>query len=181
MQYTEPNLLTALAEGSVDFAYGVSPLVFLSLVVLIGVGVWFGYRKTTRPLSSPWKAFFIALRASVLSILLFCLLRPVITTLQVAPQETYLAVLIDDSQSMAIADMPAGQTRREAMREGFYGGGVLDELAENFQIRSFRFDKTAERIAGAEGLGESGTASSIGQALEYVDAQLGGLPLGALI
>ena len=145
------------------------------------VGVWFGYRKTTRPLSSPWKAFFIALRASVLSILLFCLLRPVITTLQVAPQETYLGVLIDDSQSMAIADMPAGQTRREAMREGFYGGGVLDELAENFQIRSFRFDKTAERIAGAEGLGESGTASSIGQALEYVDAQLGGLPLGALI
>ncbi|MEC7550788.1 MAG: hypothetical protein VX536_07330 [Pseudomonadota bacterium] len=129
MQYTEPNLLTALAEGSVDFAYGVSPLVFLSLVVLIVVGVWFGYRKTTRPLSSPWKAFFIALRASVLSILLFCLLRPVITTLQVAPQETYLGVLIDDSQSMAIADMPAGQTRREAMREGFYGGGVLDELA----------------------------------------------------
>ena len=53
MQYTEPNLLTALAEGSVDFAYGVSPLVFLSLVVLIVVGVWFGYRKTTRPLSSP--------------------------------------------------------------------------------------------------------------------------------
>ena len=25
MQYTEPNLLSALAEGSVDFAYGVSP------------------------------------------------------------------------------------------------------------------------------------------------------------
>ena len=25
MQYTEPNLLTALAEESVDFAYGVSP------------------------------------------------------------------------------------------------------------------------------------------------------------
>ena len=181
MQYTEPNLLSALAEGSVDFAYGVSPIVFLSLVVLIVVGVWFGYRKTTRQLTSSWKAFFVALRASVLIILLFCLLRPVITTLQVAPQETYLAVLIDDSQSMAVADMSGGQTRREAMREGFYDSGVLDGLAENFQIRSFRFDKTAERIAGAEGLGESGTASSIGLALEYVDDQLGGLPLGALI
>ena len=54
MQYTDPNLLSALAEGSVDFAYGVSPIVFLSLVVLIVVGVWFGYRKTTRQLSSPW-------------------------------------------------------------------------------------------------------------------------------
>ncbi|MBK52901.1 MAG: hypothetical protein CMQ45_11025, partial [Gammaproteobacteria bacterium] len=181
MQYTEPNLLSALAEGRVDFAYGVSPIVFLLLAVLIVVGVSFGYRKTTRPLTPPWKAFFIALRASVLMILLFCLLRPVITTLQVVSRETYLAVLIDDSQSMAIADMSAGQTRREAMSEGFYDSGILDELAESFQIRSFRFDKTAERIAGAEGLGESGTASSIGQALEYVDTQLGGLPLGALI
>ncbi|MEC7605058.1 MAG: hypothetical protein VYD68_00735, partial [Pseudomonadota bacterium] len=95
MQHTEPNLLSALAEGSVDFAYGVSPIVFLSLVVLIVAGVWFGYRKTTRQLTSSWKAFFVALRASVLIILLFCLLRPVITTLQVARQETYLAVLID--------------------------------------------------------------------------------------
>ena len=114
----------------------------------------------------------------MLSILLFCLLRPVITTLQVAPQETYLAVLIDDSQSMAIADMPAGQTgeacakvlwRRSPRRAG-----------REFQIRSFRFDKTAERIAGAEGWANQ-VRFSIGQALEYVDAQLGGLPLGALI
>ena len=136
MQYTEPNLLSALAEGSVDFAYGVSPIFFLSLAVLIVVGVWFGYRKTTRPLTPPWKAFFIGLRAGVLIILLFCLLRPVITILQVAPQETYLAVLFDDSQSMAIADMSGGQTRREAMREGFYESGILDRLADNFQIRS---------------------------------------------
>ena len=71
MQYTEPNLLSALAEGSVDFAYGVSPIFFLSLAVLIVVGVWFGYRKTTRPLTPPWKAFFIGLRAGVLIILLF--------------------------------------------------------------------------------------------------------------
>ncbi|MBG11433.1 MAG: hypothetical protein CMD92_09785 [Gammaproteobacteria bacterium] len=181
MQYTEPNLLSAIAEGTVDFAYGVSPFAFLSLTVVVLAIVWFGYLKTTRPLSRPWKAFFIVLRTSVLVILLFCLLRPVITTVQVAPQETYLAVLVDDSQSMAIADMSSGRTRQEAMREGLYGSGILGELAENFQIRSFRFDKTAERIAGEDGLGESGTASSIGQALDYVDAQLGGLPLGALI
>ena len=56
MQYTEPNLLSAWLRKR-DFAYGVSPIVFLSLVVLIVVGVWFGYRKTTRQLSSPWKAF----------------------------------------------------------------------------------------------------------------------------
>jgi len=52
MQYTEPNILTALEEGTFSFAYGISPLLFGLLVLLIIVGVWFTYYKTTRPLSS---------------------------------------------------------------------------------------------------------------------------------
>ena len=181
MQYTEPNLFTALAEGNVDFAYGISPLLFLVLVALIIAGVWFTYRKTTRPLSPGWKTFFVGLRSSVLVLLLFCLLRPVITTLQVSPQETYLGVIIDDSQSMAITDMPGNSSRQSTLREEFFEAGVLEDLAENFQIRSFRFDKQTERIASEDGLSEAGTASSISQALEYVDGQLNGLPLGGLV
>ena len=159
MQYTEPNLFTAFAEGNVDFAYGISPLLFLVLVGLIVAGVWLTYLKTTRPLSPPWKAFLVGLRSSVLVLLLFCLLRPVITTLQVSPQETYLGVIIDDSQSMAITDMAGERSRQDALRENFFGAGVIDDLAENFQIRSFRFDKQTERIAGEDGLTEAGTAS----------------------
>lgn len=181
MQYTEPNLFTAFAEGNVDFAYGISPLLFLLLVGLIVAGVWLTYIKTTRPLSPPWKAFLVGLRSSVLVLLLFCLLRPVITTLQVSPQETYLGVIIDDSQSMAINDMSGERSRQDALRENFFEAGVIEDLAENFQIRSFRFDKQTERIAGADGLTEAGTASSISQALDYVDGQLNGLPLGGLV
>ena len=181
MQYTEPNLLTAFAEGNVDFAYGISPLLFLVLVGLIVAGVWLSYLKTTRPLSLPWKAFLVGLRSGVLVLLLFCLLRPVITTLQVSPQETYLGVIIDDSQSMAITDMAGERSRQDAVRENFFDAGVIDDLAENFQIRSFRFDKQTERIAGEDGLTEAGTASSISQALDYVEGQLSGLPLGGLI
>ena len=181
MQYTEPNLFTAFAEGNVNFAYGISPLLFLLLVGLIVAGVWLTYLKTTRPLSPPWKAFLVGLRSSVLVLLLFCLLRPVISTLQVSPQETYLGVIIDDSQSMAITDMSGERSRQDALRENFFDAGVIDDLAENFQIRSFRFDKQTERIAGEDGLTEAGTASSIGQALDYVDGQLNGLPLGGLV
>ena len=119
MQYTEPNILTALEEGTFSFAYGISPLLFGFLVLLIIVGVWFTYYKTTRPLSSVWKSFFVATRSSVLIIILFCLLRPVITSMQAAPQETYLGVLIDDSQSMAISDLAGGQTRQAAVAEYF--------------------------------------------------------------
>ncbi|MCG8415022.1 MAG: hypothetical protein MI746_12455 [Pseudomonadales bacterium] len=181
MQYTEPNLFTALSEGNLSFAYGISPLLFLLLAALIVAAVWLTYLKTTRPLTPAWKAFFITVRSSVLVLLLFCLLRPVITTLQVSPQETYLGVIFDDSQSMTITDMAGSDSRRDVVNEALVEGGVLDDLAESFQLRSFRFDKQAERIADADGLSGSGTASSINQALEFVDAQLNGLPLGGLV
>ena len=59
MQFTEPNLFTALAEGNLTFAYGISPFLFLLLVVLIVAAVWLSYWKTTRPLTPAWKAFFV--------------------------------------------------------------------------------------------------------------------------
>ena len=181
MQYTEPNLFTAIEDGTFSFAYGISPALFALLVVIIITGVWFTYSKTTRPLSAGWKTFFTGLRSSVLILILFCLLRPVITTFQIAPQETYLGVLVDDSQSMSIRDLPGGQSRQDAVQQRLFEDGLLDELSEFFQIRIFRFDKETQRIAGADGLGEAGTASSINQALAYVDDQLNGLPLGGLI
>ena len=181
MTYSQPNFLTALKDGTFTFAYGISPWLFVLLIVLIMVGVWLTYRQTTRQLSTRWKAFFIGIRSAVLVLLLFCLLRPVVTTLQASPQETYLAVLIDDSQSMAIADLANGQTRRAAVEELLLENGLLDEFAESYQIRAFRFDKKTQRIAGIEELSEAGTASSIDQALSYVDDQLNGLPLGGIV
>lgn len=181
MQYTQPNLLTALEEGTFSFAYGISPWLFGVFVLLIIAGVWLTYFKTTRPLTPGWKTFFVTTRSSVLVLILFCLLRPVITTMQAAPQETYLGVLIDDSQSMSIADLPGGQSRQAAIGETFFEDGIIDELSEFFQIRTFRFDGQTQRINGMEGLSEEGTASSVNQALRYVDDQLNGLRLGGLV
>ena len=181
MQYTQPNLLTALEEGTFSFAYGISPWLFGVFVLLIVAGVWLTYFKTTRPLTPGWKTFFVTTRSSVLVLILFCLLRPVITTMQAAPQETYLGVLIDDSQSMSIADLPGGQSRQAAIGEAFFEDGGIDELSEFFQIRTFRFDGQTQRINGMEGLSEEGTASSVDQALQYVDDQLNGLRLGGLV
>ncbi len=181
MQVVEPNLFTALSDGSLSFAYGVTPLVFLVLVIGIIAAVWASYYKTTRPLTGNWKAAFITLRSAVLILLLFCLLRPIVTTTQVSPQETYLAVLVDNSQSMEVADMPGERTRLQAVQNAFVERGVLDDLAESFQIRNFSFDKQTRRIASLDESGEAGTASSIDQALGYVEDQLNGLPLGGVV
>jgi len=181
MQAVEPTLFSALSDGSLSFAYGISLWMFAGLVLLVIAAVWLSYYRTTRPLTTAWKSAFIALRSAVLVLLLFCLLRPVVTTTQVSPQETYLAVLMDNSQSMAIADMPGERSRREAVQREIIDDGVLEELAESFQLRNFSFDKQTRRVSALDEEGEAGTASSLDQALAYVEDQLNGLPLGGVV
>ena len=135
MQYTEPTLLSALDDGNFSFALGISPWLFGLLVLAIVLGVWFTYYRTTRPLTAQWKTFFITTRSGVLILILFCLLRPVITTIQTSPQETYLGILIDDSQSMSIGDLDGGQARQTAVEEALFENGLVEELAESFQMR----------------------------------------------
>jgi len=178
----DQHAIDAIQQGRFSFAYGLSPwLVALIAVVLIAL-VWFLYRKTTRNLSPGWKGALITLRSMVLLLLLFCLLRPVVTTEQVVPQESYLAVLIDDSQSMSIEDLSGGGSRAAAVAQLLYeGGGILEPLADSFQVRTFRFDKDTQRVTDSSGLSAAGTASSIDQALEYIDQQLSGLALGGIL
>ncbi|MYE98750.1 MAG: VWA domain-containing protein [Gammaproteobacteria bacterium] len=180
MQITEPTLFSALEQGTLSFAYGVSPELFGLFALLIVAAVWLSYYRTTRPLSPGWKAWFIGLRSAVLILILFCLLRPVVNIQQVSPQDTYLAVLLDNSQSMSIADA-GGRTRLDAVTEEILDGSVLEELAESFQLRTFAFDQSTRRVGEGSELGESGTGSAIGQALEAVADQLDGLPLGGLV
>ncbi len=174
--------LEAIQDGRFSFAYGPGAwLAAVAVLVLVAI-VCLLYRRTTRPLSRGWKAWFIGLRSAVLILLFLCLMRPVINTQQVVPQETYLAVLVDDSQSMSIADMPGDRTRQDLVNEGLYGqGALLASLQEAFHVRTFRFDKSTQRIRGAEELLASGNASSLDQALRYADDQLGGLALGGIV
>ena len=178
----DQHAIDAIQEGRFSFAYGISLwLAALIAIVLIAL-VWLLYRKTTRNLSPGWKGTLITLRSMVLLLLLFCLLRPVVTTEQVIPQESYLAVLVDDSQSMSIEDLSGGRSRAAAVAQLLYeNGGILEPLADSFQVRTFRFDKDTQRVTDSSGLNASGTASSIDQALGYIDQQLSGLALGGIL
>ena len=181
MQSMDQTLISAFREGNFSFAYGLNPAIFALLVVLIIAGVWWTYASTTRAVSKNWKTFFISLRSLVLILLLFCLLRPIMTIIQVSPQESYLAVVIDDSQSMSIQDLEGSQSRQQAVKQMLFDNGVIDELADTFQIRLFSFDKQAQRINDLDVLQGQGTSSSLGEALNFVGDQLSGLPLAGIV
>jgi uncharacterized membrane protein len=172
----------AIRDGRFDFAYGPHPFIAVVLFLLIPLLVWLLYRRTTRPVTRRWKNLLIGLRSAVLMLLLLLLMRPVITTFEVNPQETYLAVLVDDSASMQIADVAGFESRQQAVADALYGeGGIVEGLADRYQVRTFAFNQTVRRVSGAEDLTAQGNASGIEQAMRQVAEQLGGLPLSAVV
>lgn len=180
--FLDSYALEAIREGRFSFAYGPHPLLTLLLFALIPLVVWLLYRRTTRPISPGWKGLLVGLRSLVLVLLLLMLMRPVISTWQVNPQETYLAVLVDDSESMQIGDLANGESRLNAVQSALYGdAGVLAPLAERYQVRTFGFDKTLRRISNESELTAAGNLSNLDLALNQVIEQLGGLPLSGVV
>ena len=190
MQSSDHSFFDALRAGTLTFAYGIPPSAFVALSLGIVALVWLGYANTTRPLTTRWRAGLVALRAAVLVLIMFCLLRPVVIDLEVIPQETFFAVLVDNSASMTITDMPNGQTRKQAAAESLERAGLLDALAEDYQLRFFGFGGETRRANDLASIGtgfdvEDGAVAfsktGLGDALSYVDDQLGGLPLGGVL
>ncbi len=180
--FLDAYVIDAIREGRFDFAYGPHPLVALLLFALIPALVWLLYRRTTREISPRWKTLLITLRSAALMILLLMLMRPVITTFEVNPQETWLAVLVDDSASMQIADAAGGSTRQQAVASALYGeDGILSSLAERYQVRTFAFGQSLRRINDQAEFSADANASSLEQALRQTADQLGGLPLSAVL
>lgn len=182
--FLESYAWEAIRDGRFAFAYGPHPLVALLILALVPAVVWLLYRRTTRPLTPRWKAVLIGLRSTALMLLLLMLMRPVVTTWQVNPQETYLAVLVDNSESMQITDLADGQSRIQAVQQALYGtadgDGILAPLADRYQVRTFGFGRELQRV-DAEGLQATDNISRLGDALQGVVDQLGGLPLSAVV
>src|SRR5215510_3847881 len=116
-------------------------LFFPLALVAVAVAVYF-YLRVAREKLSPW---MIVLRSAVFIILLFMVLQPVMNVSQVLPQDSYMAVVIDTSQSMNIKD--DGQTsRKDLMLQKIESTKFFQELSKKFKVRVVEFNKDARRI-----------------------------------
>ncbi len=139
------------------------------------------------------------LRLLAMALLAFALLRPVLRVSAVVPGENFLAVLIDNSRSMRLADgdatrgaralamfhlPPSGGTSvsesRSLPRRGT-SGAVLDRLRERFTLRTYRFSDRARRVDPARPLAFDGRATDLGAALARVRRDLAGVPLAGAV
>ncbi len=123
-----------------------------------------------------------AIRLVILAVLLVCMFRPLLVVKASVPQQNFVAVLVDDSRSMQIADVD-GKPRADYAKAQFGANtrGVLKALSDRFTVRTFRFSNAPTRTTQESDLTFSGSQSRLGAALSGVRQELAGLPVAGLV
>jgi hypothetical protein len=122
-----------------------------------------------------------ALRALTVGILVVALARPMLVVTSAVPQRNVLAILLDDSRSMTLRDLPEG-ARADAVRATFGDSAELVRaLGEKFSLRFYRFAAQLRPAAGAASVTGGGARTDLAAALQGAREELGGLPLAGLI
>jgi hypothetical protein len=94
------------------------------------------------------------------------------------PQQNIIAVLVDDSRSMAISE--DGSTRQAQAVQALQNG-VLDSLNRSFQTRLYRVDDVPARIDSLKDLQPSAPSTRIGDSLKQLSKETSDLPIGAVV
>jgi uncharacterized membrane protein len=128
-----------------------------------------------------WKAIIIwLLQSGMAAVVLLLLWQPAMMVAELRPQQNIIAVLVDDSRSMSIAD---GAATREQQAARALEGGVLDELGKKFQVRLYRADGRLSRISKLDELKTlpPAPATRIGDDLKQLAGEAADMPIGAVL
>jgi len=164
-------------RGRIVFA---SPLPgwLLAAALLIALATAWAYFRRSRSLAPHDRFALLALRGSLLALLIVLLFRPALQVPVSVPQENYLAILIDDSRSMRITD---GEALRGQELLGRLDTSLLQRLSERYRLRLYRFAGDAHRIEEVGDLTFDGGRSQIGRALDQARSELTGVPLAGVV
>jgi uncharacterized membrane protein len=119
------------------------------------------------------------MQSALLALFLLLLWQPAITIGELSSQQNIIAVVVDDSRSMAVAD--TGTRTREAAAVTALDSGVLAGLEKRFQTRLYRLDRDLRRADGTQGIAPTGTATHFDDGLKKLLADTSDLPLGAIV
>ncbi len=133
------------------------------MLAFLGVGaiVWFAleYRRVGPTVEARDRWVLMGLRAAAFGVLAFILMRPVLLVSTVVPRRNFVAVLLDDSRSMRVADED-GETRAQRILDLF--GGEEDDDSDGVPS-----DLSADPLAADPGV--AGSAAMDPRAAERAD------------
>jgi hypothetical protein len=101
---------------------------------------------------------------------------PVLNISTCCRRKAILAVVIDNSESLNIRD-DGKETRAELLQKQFETTNFFKRLSDKFRIRTYRFDKEAERIDNPSRLTFEGKRTRLESATDLLTQELGSVPL----
>ena len=170
------------------FGFDVRPNILLLVLIflLVAVFIYFIYLRPRIRLSKGTTATLIALRVALLAVMVALLLRPVVVVSSVIPRSSYVAVVVDDSLSMKLHDVPGGATRLDTIKQTLLNTSTgqtsfLNRLDQKFKTNLYGFSGTLSRLKDGNDLFGEGRTSDLAGALEETIKRSSGMPLSAIV
>jgi hypothetical protein len=153
-------------------------LAILAAAAVLGALVWRTRQKVTASLRKGRLAVIWGLQSALLALLLLLLWEPAISITALRPQQNIIAVVVDDSRSMAMSDV--GRTREE-LATSLLNSGLVKALSTRFQVRLYRLDAGIERIQDTAQLTADQASTQIGRGLRQLADEAATLPIGGIV
>jgi uncharacterized membrane protein len=181
IQFFFKHKWSAFEKGEFSFAGRPSWLLVILILALAGLLIYFLYIRPGYRINSSSKWTLMALRASLLAVLLIMIMRPVLVVPSVIPKSTTLAILADDSQSMKLAD-ENNRTRIDAAKELMSRDGqFIKDVDSKFRLSLYGFSTLAARINGGTDLKAQGESTDLVGALQEAIKDSSGSPLSGIV
>ncbi|HXX16689.1 MAG TPA: glutamine amidotransferase [Candidatus Eremiobacteraceae bacterium] len=156
-------------------------LVLLTLAAAIGLGLLIRRKlRNAPPELRNWRAWVIwCMQSALVALVLFLLWQPAILVSELNSQQNIIAVVVDDSRSMSIADA-GGKTREDAALSALQNG-LLAGLQKRFQTRIYRLGNTLSRVEAPQNITPVEPATHLSDGLQQLTAETADLPVGAVL
>ncbi len=165
IQFFFKHKWSTFAKGQLGFANRPSWLWVTVAALALALLVYFLYIRPGYRINSKSKFGLVALRASLLALLLILLMRPVVVVPSIIPKSTSVAVIVDDSRSMQISD-ENGRSRIDAAKELLSANNQFARgLDEKFKVGMYGFSANATKIKDANELKAEGATTDVVNAL----------------
>ncbi len=153
----------------------------LALAAMAGLALLIGFRqRQSASRLENWRAGVIwAVQSALIALLLLLLWEPAMSVSELNSQQNIIAVVVDDSRSMSIADSN-GKTRENAAVAAL-DGGLLDGLRKRFQVRIYQLGDGLKRVDSLRGIAPVENATHLGEGLKQLVTSTSDLPVGAIL
>ena len=171
----------AFSRGTLAYDPVVPVWVVLAMAALAAALALLGAARSGRSVTPLARLTLVSLRLGSVALLAWALCRPVLVVAESLRQRNVVAVLVDDSRSMRIADVE-GRPRADQVRRlaGGPDSALLRALADRYQVRVYRTSATG-RVPSVSALGFDGTRTRLLGAITRVEDELSGTPLSGVV